>query len=144
MNVLAIDYGEKEIGFAFKTSDADVAVPFGEVGAQGLIEKIKSIIKEEGIGVVVVGMPWAVSGMETDQTRKTQKFVQELGDAIKAGDLKTKVEITNEALSSVEAAENELYDNVSIHERSAMVVLEDWMEQNKAEQNNLEQNKNVS
>ena len=125
MSVLAIDYGSKDIGLAYKATDVSIAVPFGNLkNTEKLFAEIKALVEKENIQTIVVGMPWSMDGTASDQTRKTQQFVEQLKSEVKCD-----VQTTSEALSSVEAAGRELYKDASIHERSAMVILEDWIEQ---------------
>ena len=120
-----MDYGSKDIGLAYKAADVSIAVPFGNLKNTGqLFTEIKSLVEKENITTIVVGMPWSMDGTASDQTRDTQQFVKKLKTFVECD-----VETTSEALSSVEAAGRELYAEASIHERSAMVILEDWIEQ---------------
>lgn len=58
MRYLGIDYGKKKIGLAFGSDEIKIASPFGIIRhEEDIVEKIKEIVKKEGIDVLVVGMP---------------------------------------------------------------------------------------
>lgn len=126
MNILAVDYGEKEVGLAFAPEDVRIAMPFGTVervdDAQ-LVARLQQLIEKERIRTVVVGMPLMLDDRESAQTHRTKVFVEALRAAVSCD-----VVTFPEALTSREAAERPHGSGASIHERSAMILLEDWLE----------------
>lgn len=96
MRYLGIDYGYKKIGLAL--SEGQIASPFEVLKISGLkdaLEKIKKIVKDEGIDRIVVGV--AESG---ESAKAVKVFVKHLKE-----DLKGKIEVieTEETLSSKDA-----------------------------------------
>ena len=128
-NVLAIDFGEKRIGLARGFSGLKFASPLTtiETGAD-VFNRLASIIDQEQIGLIVVGRPINSAGNETDQTRHTVNFVEDLKQH-------TKIPIIwqEETLTSVKA-EQELADRGKPYKKgevdalAATYILEDYLE----------------
>lgn len=75
--ILAIDYGEKRIGLALTDPMQIIAKPFQTVPFKSnasFIETLLQIIKEQEIGLVILGLPWGSEGQETKKTREVKKF----------------------------------------------------------------------
>jgi putative holliday junction resolvase len=88
--VMGLDVGERRIGLAFSSNlsvGSSMVVPAGflEVrGTEKAIEDLRELAEEEGVGAVVVGMPY-VDGLETRQTQKVLAFAKLLRAALPAG-----------------------------------------------------------
>jgi putative holliday junction resolvase len=75
--ILAIDYGEKRIGLALTDPMQIIAKPFQTVPFKSnasFIETLLQIIKEQEIGLVILGLPWGSEGQETKKTLEVKKF----------------------------------------------------------------------
>ena len=93
MKIISIDHGDKNIGIALADEKQKVAVPFLVIknnDAKSSIKKIKEIVKEEGVGKIVVGMPLSISGQglrpvdeKNEQMKKVFEFIKELKKKIK-------------------------------------------------------------
>jgi len=78
---MAIDYGTVRIGIALSDPLRMIAKPFSVIenmGLDDLIAKINVLIRENMVGQVVLGMPYALNGQETAKTLETKAFMQEL------------------------------------------------------------------
>jgi putative Holliday junction resolvase len=67
--ILAIDYGQKNIGLAITDEYAKMALPYDTIqnnGADLVIKKLQEIIKEESVGEILVGVPTSLHGEHTD------------------------------------------------------------------------------
>jgi putative transcription antitermination factor YqgF len=92
MKYLGVDWGLKKIGLAL--SEGNLASPFGSLKIQSLqegIEKIKKIIKDHGIEMVVIGKPGGESGKWVEKAIKLLE------------DLKVSVIRADETLSTYKA-----------------------------------------
>jgi putative holliday junction resolvase len=97
--VLGVDPGERRVGLA-------VSDPLG-ITAQGLatfdrargniIEHVRGLVREYDVECIVVGRPLALSGAETDSTRRAEALARDLAP------LNVPVVMWDERLSSVEA-----------------------------------------
>ncbi len=123
MNILAIDYGSKNIGLAWTDTHLGVVLPFGKVQKKSLNEKIKELVKiieSERLDKVIVGFPVGTKGEENNNTERVKNFVFELQKKINLP-----FEYYDERFSS--QAADALGDGVSRDEKSAMVILEGYL-----------------
>jgi putative holliday junction resolvase len=109
--ILGLDVGDKRIGIALANSVAKIPSPLAIVVNDNLAcEKITQIIKENNIELVVVGLPIDQNGDKTNQTKKTQEFVDKL-----SGHYGGKIVFSEESLSSK-------------HDVAACFILEGYLE----------------
>lgn len=119
MNLLAIDYGTKNIGLARASMDVEVVLPFGRVKNQE-IKKLIELIKKEKIDKIIVGLPLGLDGTENKNTQRVRKFVDELKKEIN-----TPVEFITEIFSS--QAGDRMGAGVSRDEKAAMIILQSYL-----------------
>ena len=124
MNILAIDFGTKNIGLAWCDTALGVVLPYGIMSK----EKLPNFIKQERIDKVVIGLPMGLDGKENTNTARVQKFAQELRVQISAP-----VEFFDERFSS--QAADRMGAGVSRDEKSAMIILEDYLVSKKRKDN---------
>ena len=83
MRYLGIDYGDKRVGIAVSDPQGKIAFPKATLfNNSRLVENLKNLIGEEKISKVVVGLPLAADGSETEQGKKTRIFVENLKKVI--------------------------------------------------------------
>ena len=80
---LAIDYGDIRIGLAISDTTALVASPLRTIqnsvdNVVALNQEIASIVLDDAISVVYIGLPIHLSGGEGTSTEKVRHFAQEL------------------------------------------------------------------
>lgn len=124
MNILAVDYGSKNVGLAWVDTFLGVILPFGLVEKPSLREKIKElteIIAKERLDLVVVGFPVDRNGHENKNTERVKKFVFELQKKISVP-----IEYFDERFTS--QAADSMGEGVSRDERSAMIILSGYLE----------------
>ena len=83
--VMGIDYGERKIGIAISDPLKIISYPYHTIDRKvtpDYIFEIKEIIKEKNVGSIVVGYPITLSGTESQQTKVTLKFIEELKDKL--------------------------------------------------------------
>lgn len=99
MRYLAIDYGTKRTGLAVCDRQEMLTSPLKVLQGQGnLIRDICSVIEEEGIEGVVVGIPFNMDDTEGPQAKKTRIFAEELRKYVEIP-----IYFQDERLSSFEA-----------------------------------------
>ena len=121
MKILAVDYGTKNIGLAWSDITLGVVLPFGIVKT---IPSLIKLIQEEKVGKVIIGFPMGLNGKENNNTKR----VQEVGFEIQKATGIT-VEYFDERFSS--QAADAMGGGVSRDERSAMIILEGYLERDK-------------
>ena len=99
MRYLAIDHGGKRTGLAICDASETIASPY-EVfpTAGGLIERIVTVVKQEEIEGVVIGLPLNMDGTEGDICKRVREFGQELSQHISV-----EIQYQDERLSSFDA-----------------------------------------
>ena len=80
---LAIDYGDVRIGLAISDATALVASPLRTIknsvdNSAAVIQEVASIVQDEAISFVYIGLPIHLSGGEGTSTEKVRHFAQEL------------------------------------------------------------------
>jgi putative holliday junction resolvase len=79
--VLALDYGSARCGVALSDPTGTLATPLPVVERPGTkrgIGAIAGLVREHGVRTVVVGLPLGLSGDDTDQTRETRAWAEDL------------------------------------------------------------------
>lgn len=127
MNLLAIDFGTKNIGLAWCDTEIGAVLPFGNIKNQKSEiknQELSDIIKKERIEKIVIGLPLGLDSTENANTIRVRKFGEELERATGV-----KVEYYDERFSSQEADRSP--GGVSRDERSAMIILESFLAKKK-------------
>jgi putative holliday junction resolvase len=96
--VLGVDVGKVRVGLAVSDPDRLVATPLDTIpGGDDLAARIALRAAEEACDTVVIGLPLALSGRDTDSTRAARSVAEALrGHGVH-------VELHDERLSSAEA-----------------------------------------
>ncbi len=124
MNILALDYGQKNIGLAWCDTAIGAPLPFGVVKAKDERLKIKDLhelIEKEKIDLVIIGLPLGLDGKEKENTARAREFGEELKKQIIAP-----IEFFDERFSSAQADRSEL--GVSRDEKAAMIILQSYLD----------------
>lgn len=133
--LLAIDYGSKVIGLSCYMPGRD---PFplcaGRIlfkNNQQVITELQKKVDEEGIDVIILGVPYRSDGSESDMTKTVLTFANLIEDNFK--DLE--INLQDEGLTSYSAKEfmkssprfDFKVDPKKIDEVSACIILEDFL-----------------
>jgi putative holliday junction resolvase len=130
--VLGLDLGDARIGVAISDPDRRLAVPLGTVhtGAPADLKAIAKLVGENGVELVVVGLPLRLSGAAGESARKAEEFTGALRSV-----LPVPVVLHDERLSTVEA-ERALRDagmsgrrrRRSVDRSAATVILQSYLD----------------
>ena len=99
--VLALDHGERRIGYAWTDPLRIAAHPGGVLERRSLkedLEAIERLCAEQEVTLVIVGLPMNMDGSEGPQAAQARAFVQEV-----AAHLALPVKTFDERLTTVEA-----------------------------------------
>jgi putative holliday junction resolvase len=137
--ILAVDYGERRIGVAMSDPSATIAQPLPTLirraGKRPPVSKILEIITSHEIEAVVVGLPLALSGEDTDWTRDVREFAQTL--RTRSG---VTVDLFDERMTSVQAErsvrelglkKSQREQKERIDSAAAMILLQMYLDQRK-------------
>ncbi len=101
MRYLAIDHGTRRIGLAICDAGETIASPLCVLdGRTDVVPRIARIVREEGVGALVVGLPLNMDDSEGPQATKAKAFGERLSE-----DLALPVYFQDERLSSFGAQE---------------------------------------
>jgi len=79
--ILALDIGSKRIGYAVSDESQQMAFPRESilvVSQNKIIERLRKIVKEEGISLIVIGVPLGEDNEETGGSLKIRKLGEKL------------------------------------------------------------------
>jgi putative Holliday junction resolvase len=85
VKIVAVDYGSARTGVAVSDPTGTLARPIGVIeraGTQAGLESLVELIGSEGAERVVVGMPLTLRGEVGEQARETERFVDQLRQAV--------------------------------------------------------------
>jgi putative holliday junction resolvase len=85
VKIVAVDYGSARTGVAVSDPTGTLARPIGVIEAAGTevgLERLVELIASEGAERVVVGMPLTLRGEVGEQARETERFVDQLREAV--------------------------------------------------------------
>ncbi|HSC87750.1 MAG TPA: Holliday junction resolvase RuvX [Polyangiaceae bacterium] len=130
---LGLDYGQARIGVAVSDELGWFAHPRDFIAAkppQRALRLIQGLVRAEGIGHVLVGLPRNLDGTEGLSARRARQFADELSAL-----LRMEVELVDERLSTVQAharLRESGRDARSSRERvdsaSAAILLQAWLD----------------
>jgi putative Holliday junction resolvase len=103
LTILALDFGEKKIGLAFKKRGEYTAKPIGNFKNQGdVMNRIISFLKENQVDTVVLGYPLRFGDEKSAITLKVEKFARTLKTCLPG---KISLKLSDEKWTTKEAVE---------------------------------------
>ena len=132
-SVLALDVGERRVGLALASLQARLASPLTTLErGDNFIEDLQTIIDNEAVGNLVVGLPRGLSGQHTAQTAAVESFAAELRQQ-----LDLPIAFQDEAVTSKQAeaelqARGKPYAAGDIDALAATYILEDYLAEHKS------------
>ena len=87
MRALGVDYGRKRVGLALSDPSGMLARPWKTLTISGLDQQVAALSREvdalahedDGLGVIVIGLPRRLSGEANEQTAAAQTLAVRLG-----------------------------------------------------------------
>lgn len=119
MRILALDHGEKRIGVAVSDEMKMIAQPLEYILAEpfsGVIERLKTLIREKEVEMILVGLPRNMDGSYGPAALKVREFVTVLNDALGIA-----IKTWDERLTSAQANRFLLQANVKRSDRKEKV-----------------------
>jgi len=124
--ILAVDYGEKFIGFALSDERKKIAFPYKIIQNKGkkfFLEEIRKICQKEKIEKIIFGLPIGLSGRETKQTQRVKVLVNYLSKKINLP-----IELVDERMSSKIVQKTFSKKMKRIDNLSATIILQSYLE----------------
>lgn len=122
---LGIDFGLKRIGMSLSDDTQTIAFPLKYILNDSLkktISELKTIIEEENVGLLVIGMPVGLKGKKTEISVKISEFIENLQEKLKEkiGE-GLKIAVYDERFSSVQAQRSLIDQNVKRNKRKEKI-----------------------
>lgn len=136
MRVMALDVGSKWIGVAVTDETGSIAMPHSVLTRQREghridVARLRGVVRELGVGRVVVGLPLNMDGSEGPSARMARAFADSLGRA-----LSVPVDLHDERLSTFAAREAALEAGTGgpalrrrVDDVAAVFLLRDYLQQ---------------
>lgn len=121
---LGIDYGEKRVGLAISESRGPAVAwkILANKGSDSLIVELKQIVSEQGIELIVVGLPVSFQGRVTERTKITQEFVDQLRTVLNINIVTEDERLTSSMVSKETGRRQQLDD------KSAALILQTYID----------------
>jgi putative holliday junction resolvase len=81
MRVLALDYGSARCGCALSDPTGTIVTPVETIvrpATKRGFARLRALVREREVERVIVGLPLSLDGSDTEQTRETRAFADEL------------------------------------------------------------------
>jgi putative Holliday junction resolvase len=127
MRVLALDYGSARCGCALSDPTGTIVTPIEPVvrpGTRRGLLALAQLVRARAVERVVIGLPLSLRGTDTDQTRETREFAEQLARRL-GGDVP--VEMHDERFTTRLAQRMEGPFSASEDSRAAAHMLESWL-----------------
>ena len=85
MRVLALDYGSARCGCALSDPSGTIVTPIEVVDRPATkrgFARLRELVREREVERVIVGLPLSLAGTDTEQTRETRAFANELSQRL--------------------------------------------------------------
>ena len=130
--ILAIDYGEKRIGFAISDPLKIFAIPLVTLeNDSALLNKIKKLFEEYNFTEIIIGYPLKEDGSKTKLTDDVEKFKIEIENQFKIPvqfvDERYSSAIAWEHIKTSVSSKKKRKDKSLIDRKAAAVILEDYL-----------------
>ena len=119
---LSIDFGLKYIGTAISDTSNIIAKPFGTFTEDEIFKELNNILISENICGLILGKPYHLDGSESEMSRKVIDFSGKI-EKITA----VPILLLDERLSSKPYKSAKNISKISIHEKSACLILDDFL-----------------
>ena len=131
---LGIDFGTKRVGLALSDRSNIIASPYrtlNYVSEKDLITQLETVVSENDIEILVLGLPINMKGEDTVQTKKVRNFKEILST------LQIPIVFEDERLSSVSAINSLILQNIKtghnkpeIDKTAAAIILQQHLDKN--------------
>lgn len=138
MRYLALDVGDKRVGVAVCDESGLIASPLTTIRRASKVEdfaKIARLVREQGVGGLVVGHPLDADGRSGRQARRIEGYAAALGQALHDKGLDLPISFWDEHLSTRRAQEIMIVAGRKskarhrrIDEVAAAVILQDYLD----------------
>lgn len=123
--ILALDYGVARCGCALSDPTGTLATPIEPVlrpATRKGLARVADLVRERGVGRVVVGLPLSLSGADSAQTTETRAWAARLAERVDVP-----VELYDERFTTLLASRDPGDPSASEDSRAAAHLLSGWL-----------------
>ena len=134
VSALGLDVGHRRIGVAGCDRLGMLVTELKTLknsSFSAVVEALRDLIEERQVTLLVVGMPYTMSGEKGKQAKRVQSFAERLSSA-----LQLPVEYVDERLTSFQAEQMLLAEGIApsrnkglIDRKAAAIILQQWLDQ---------------
>jgi putative Holliday junction resolvase len=138
---LGIDYGLKRVGIAVSDESLTISFPRDYLPNDSkLINTLTELVKYEGIGKIIIGMPVTMSGERSEQTEVTSQFSSKLKRYLEQNEISAEIDFIDERLTSRMAGaeiirtvprRSKRREKGLVDEMSAQIILQNYLDREK-------------
>ncbi len=133
--ILALDVGDKRTGVAISDGSRKIALALTSISRESPLAEIATIIEENNIDLIIIGLPLEQDGSVGEQARKVKNFMKKLNRVILGRNLSCELRPWDERFTSVQAEEILKGSGLHNKERSkardriaATIILQSYLE----------------
>lgn len=139
--ILGLDVGVRRIGVAWGDDEVRLAAPLEPIVNDGeALDRLAKLIIRMGVSTVVVGLPRNNDGMETQQSKYSRQFADDLADTLIAQEVNVvDIVMQDESLTSIEAEDmlkrdkrhynDRMLRDGTLDSQAAVIILTDYLEE---------------
>jgi putative Holliday junction resolvase len=130
---LGIDYGTKRVGLALSDPLGLTARPLAVVPRSKIVEEVVSLVKEQEVGTIVVGLPTGLGGDEGISASEARKLADELAAATGVDVVLRDERYTSRMAESalLESGMKRRQRRESVDKVAAAIILQDYLDNNR-------------
>jgi len=130
---LGIDYGTKRVGLALSDPLGLTARPLAVVPRSRIVEEVVSLVKEQEVGTIVVGLPTGLGGDEGTSASEARKLADELATATGVDVVLRDERYTSRMAESalLESGMKRRQRRESVDKVAAAIILQDYLDNNR-------------
>jgi putative Holliday junction resolvase len=130
---LGVDYGTKRVGLALSDPLGLTARPLAVVPRSKIVEEVVSLVKEQEVGTIVVGLPTGLGGDEGISASEARKLADELATATGVDVVLRDERYTSRMAESalLESGMKRRQRRESVDKVAAAIILQDYLDDNR-------------
>lgn len=130
---LGVDYGTKRVGLALSDPLGLTARPLAVVPRSKIVEEVVSLVKEQEVGTIVVGLPTGLGGDEGISASEARKLADELAAATGVDVVLRDERYTSRMAESalLESGMKRRQRRESVDKVAAAIILQDYLDDNR-------------
>jgi len=130
---LGIDYGTKRVGLALSDPLGLTARPLAVVPRSKIVEEVVTLVKEQEVGTIVVGLPTGLGGDEGISASEARKLADELATATGVDVVLRDERYTSRMAESalLESGMKRRQRRESVDKVAAAIILQDYLDDNR-------------